>query len=81
MQPPSQRAVQFFSLATWKQRVCRSLYLFFNCSHLLVVRVVHVYMAHTPLQVHITDCIGSCQNMRMHLQKAGALSCTVCPSK
>lgn len=55
MQPHSQRAVRlfFFCFATWKQRVCRSLYLFsIALTCLSVCRVVHVYMAHTPSQVH-----------------------------
>lgn len=57
-------------------------YLTFSSSLILLLTLLHgcilyMYIWVQPLQVHVSDCIGGCQNMRMHLQKAGALSCSV----
>lgn len=72
MHPNNQTTCTLRDLASLKQTAC--LCLIPSRSSALYVRT------QTSTGTCVSDCIGGCQNMRMHLQKAGActVTCTVC---
>lgn len=72
MHPNSQRALH--ELASWKQHVC----VWFHLAHPLSLSFALCAMCtHTNhyRYMHVSDCIGGCQNMRMHLRKSRCPYC------